>query len=176
ATSYATAWPPRALARSSPRAPTSSTPTSGPRRRSGAPRCPSAAGSWPSPRASSTTTRTPRRRWCASPSANGPRSSPRPPAASPRSAPERPVGGTHAAWGGSAREGLAQIRDQVLGGLDPAAEAHQVGGHGGGRPLDGLVGHRLGDLDERLDAAQRLGQGEQPGARRDRRRLGMAEA
>ena len=70
------------------RRPTSSTPTSGPTPPSGAPPSPSAAASSPSPPACSTTTRRPRRRWCASPSASGPRSSPRPPRGWPRSAAE----------------------------------------------------------------------------------------
>ena len=45
-------------------------------------------------------------------------------------------------------------------GLDAAGEPHQVGGHGGVGVLDRLVGHRLRHLDQRLDAAERLGQRE----------------
>ena len=73
-------------------------------------------------------------------------------------------------------QGLAQVGDQVAGVLDAAAEPHQIGRDRGARALDRLVGHRLRHLDQRLDAAERLGEREQPRARRDRRGVGMAEA
>ena len=50
-----------------------------------------------------------------------------------------------------------------------------LGGHGGVGALDRLVGHRLGHLDERLDAAQRLGQREQARGLGDRHGVGVAE-
>ena len=53
-----------------------------------------------------------------------------------------------------------QVLDEVLGGLDAAREPHEVGRHGRRRVLDGLVGHRLRHLDQRLDAAERLRQRE----------------
>ncbi len=83
----------------------------------------------------------------------------------------RPAAGRAQLLTPSRRQRLAQIGDQVLGRLDPAAQPHQVGRDSGGRALDRLVGHRLGHLDERLDAAQRLGQREQPGSGGDRGRL-----
>ena len=61
---------------------------------------------------------------------------------------------------GLAADRLLEVRDQVLGGLDPAREPHQVGRHRRRRVLDRLVGHRLRHLDQRLDPAQRLGERE----------------
>ena len=66
------------------------------------------------------------------------------------------------------RPAPAQVLDEVLG-LDPAGQPHEVGRHGGGGALDRLVRHRLRHLDQRLDAAERLGEREQLASRGDRR-------
>ena len=47
----------------------------------------------------------------------------------------------------------------------PQRQAHEVGRDRRRGALDRLVGHRLRHLDQRLDAAERLGQREQPRAR-----------
>ena len=64
------------------------------------------------------------------------------------------------------RPAPGEVGDQVGRVLDAAAEPHQVGRDRRGRALDRLVGHRLRHLDQRLDAAERLGEREQPRARR----------
>ncbi len=84
----------------------------------------------------------------------------------------RPSGWPTSEAGSEAGSGqrLAEVGDQVVGVLDAAAEPHEVGRHRGGRALDRLVGHRLRHLDQRLDAAERLGEREQARARGDRGR------
>lgn len=73
---------------------------------------------------------------------------------------------------GAARLGhrpLQRLQDiplQVLGVLDAAADAHQVVKDAGGLALvgrDAGVGHAGGELDQALDAAEALGEGEEAG-------------
>ena len=75
------------------------------------------------------------------------------------------------------RERLVQIRDQVVGVLDPAAQPDQAVGQSHrlahGRRHRG-VGHRGRVADQALDPAERLGQREDPGA--PRRTAGPAPA
>ena len=59
--------------------------------------------------------------------------------------------------------------------LDPAREAHQILGHCCARSLHGLVRHRLGNLDQRLDPAERLGEREDLRRRGDPARVRMPE-
>ena len=52
----------------------------------------------------------------------------------------------------------ARSATEILGWLDAARQPHQIGRHGGGQssPRTGAL-NRLPDLDQRLDAAKRLG-------------------
>src|SRR6476661_5327209 len=71
-------------------------------------------------------------------------------------------------------EGTVEVGDQVLGGLDADAQAHQVGGHLQVGAGDAGVGHPAGVLDQRLHAAEGLAQGEDLGLLADRERLRLA--
>ena len=71
---------------------------------------------------------------------------------------------------------LRQVRDQVRGVLDPARQPHEIGRHGRVGVLHRLVRHRLRHLDQRLHAAERLGQREDLQRGGDPRRVGVAEA
>ena len=75
---------------------------------------------------------------------------------------------------GARRQGLLEVRNQVLRRLDTDRQADEVGGHLEGGAGDRGVGHDRRHLDERFDRAQRLGQGED--ARRARHPVGDVRA
>ena len=60
-----------------------------------------------------------------------------------------------------------EILDQIVGGLDPDRQAHQVGGHSKRGAGHRGMGHPGRVLDQRLHPAERLTQGEQPRAAAD---------
>ena len=72
-----------------------------------------------------------------------------------------PQGGETRRPRASGGERAPQVVGQVRGSSTPHDSRTRSAGHGRGRALDGPVRHRLRDLDERLDAAERLGQREE---------------
>ena len=87
--------------------------------------------------------------------------------------PHRVPGGGALSIGAARRRPLErdpQVLDEVLRRLDAARQPHEVGRNRRVGVLDGLVRHRGRHLDERLHAAERLGQREDLGALRDRDR------
>ena len=72
----------------------------------------------------------------------------------------------HAAAGLASARARSSARS--CGSSISAGQADEVRRHRGGRALDRLVGHRLRDLDQRLDAAERLRQREELRRVRDR--------
>ena len=66
---------------------------------------------------------------------------------------------------------LGEVLDEVLGASIPHESRTRSAGTAAAGALDGLVRHRLRDLDQRLHAAERLGQREEPRRGDDPRRV-----